>query len=241
MYMTANAELIIMVTASSGNLTIVVMQNPGGMVITPTDPSIYYIRSGMDCFDTLEYDSEKHEYYIEDMYFNEGEDFCIYMGVSDYLFYESFGPYIGDPDTSNGMVTQGAETMPGYHWMHIEEDGDYSIYINSSNEIYIVHGPQAPSTPFMKYGSDLKGWDYEELTQNGTQWEYEGIWLDADTEIVFHIGDTWYHSDKFVPTENDKGNVGAVGQNLVALADGYYSFYINMNEGGNIYAVYSAD
>ena len=241
MYMSTYAELIIMVSPSDGNLTILVMQNPGGAPIAPSDPSIYYVRSGLDCFETLEYDSVNQQYYIEDMYFNEGEDFCIIMGASNSLFYESFGPYIGDPDTANGKVTQGAETMPGYHWMHIEEDGDYSIYINSSNEIYIVHGPQAPSGPFMQYGSDLNGWDYEELTQNGTQWEIEGIWLDANTEIVFHIGDAWYHSDKFVPTENDKGNVGAVGQNLVALEEGYYSFYINMNEGGNIYAVYSAD
>ena len=237
-YLTANREIAIALHESEGNLSIIVLK----FTAPSTDvPALYILRNSdsSEEYINLEYDDVKNELYYVDLYLYEDDEFAILLGGTDYLFYEAFVK--SSPDTSNGCIVEGMDAESGYHAFKATEEGYYSIYINSSNEVYIVHGPQAPSEPFLMYGSDLEGWNYLELTQNGSQWEIEGEWFDENTEFVFKIYDTWYHHDKYIATDNDKGNIGASGENLLALADGYYSFYINMNEGGNIYVVYSAD
>ena len=64
------------------------------------------------------------------------EQFLIYM---DMYTAKTFEDYV-DNRSANGAIIEGEEVDTGIHAFKATEAGEYSIYVNSIGDVYIVHG-----------------------------------------------------------------------------------------------------
>ena len=211
----------------------------------PTNPAVMYMYNGEQGFTDLQYDSLKNEYYLEDVYFEEGVELAIFMGGSKYLFFEDF--VVCDPDTSNGAVKEGSLAIPPKHTFGLTESGNYSIYVNSSDEVYIVFGTQAPNNAFIKYGEGPY-WGYFDLIEDpgdSSQLYAEGYYLEAGAEFEIFVssGDWRYFEDihaEWSMSEDkfEEGTEISSGHHAIkVLEGGYYNFYVKYDsstEGGSV-------
>lgn len=243
MYATTYEEIAIYVYAYSGNLFIFVYKMSS--LVVPFSPYILYY-DGNDFYPAdLMYDDVKEEYYFEDLYLGANFEFLIYPQEDVMVGYESF--VICDPDTANGAVVEGEEVATGLHTFRVQQDGGYSIYLNSVGEVYIVYGNQAPSEVFIQYNGGY-GWDnfieLEEDPGHPDQYYVEGVDIFQDTEFVIRIGygDWRHYEDIHAEWSNaeDKFGVGTEvygSHNFVCLEDGTYNIYVKKDadtEGGSV-------
>ena len=135
-FSSANQEISIFLSVSGSDLSIVVQKYvamPSGFpcIVHSTDGGLNV------SYDSMQYDDWNDEYSAT-ITLVANEEFYIMIDDSTV---KTFEDYI-DNRSANGAIAMGTEMGEGsgMHTLLANEAGEYSIYVNSIGEVYIVHG-----------------------------------------------------------------------------------------------------